>query len=78
MTLDCAARTADLTGFQSVRVGGAEGPRTRDDRLGWPIAPASLEAALADAVCDGQRPWPGPDAAGAEEAVAWGRARLEE
>ncbi len=78
MTIDCAARTADLTGFQSVRVGGAEGPRTQDGRPGWPIAPASLEAALAGAACDSERPSPRPDAASANEAVWQGRAWLEE
>lgn len=78
MTIDCKARTADLTGFQSVRVGGAEGPKTNDTGPGWPIASGSLETALAEAVCDGGRPMDRPDAADVAEAVRLGRAWLEE
>ena len=78
MTIDCKARTADLTGFQSVRVGGSEGPKTADAQPGWPIAPGSLEAALADAACDGERVLERPDVGNVAEAVELGRAWLEE
>lgn len=78
MTIDCKARTADLTGFQSVRVGGTEGPKTVDGQPGWPIAPASLEAALADVACEEKRPLEKPDAGSAAEAVRFGRAWLED
>lgn len=78
MTLDCRARTADQTGFTSIRTGGREGPPTTDTRPGWPIAPGSVEAALAEAVCDGGRPLERPDAGGVEEAVKLGRAWLAE
>ncbi len=76
MTIDCAARTADLTAFQSIRVGGVEGPRTEDSQPGRPIAAEGRDAALAAAVCDGKRPSPGPDAASVEDAVIQGRVWL--
>jgi hypothetical protein len=78
MDIDCGARTADLTGFQSIRVGGVEGPRTADARPGWPIAGGSLEAALADAACDGRYALERPAARDVSEAVRWGRAWLAE
>ena len=73
MALDCRARTADQTGFTSIRTGGREGPPTADTQPGWPIAPGSVEAALAAAACDGLRPLDRPDASDVEEAVRLGR-----
>ena len=78
MTIDCKARTADLTGFQSVRVGGSEGPKTVDAQPGWPIAPASLEAALAAAACGGKQVLERPDVGSVVEAVELGREWLED
>lgn len=76
--IDCASRTADETGFQSVQVGGAEGPRTADARPGWPIAPGSREAALAAAVCEGRYDTDRPATPDVAEAVRLGRAWLVE
>lgn len=76
MTIDCAARTADLTAFQSIRVGGVEGPRTADGQPGRPIAAEGRDAALEEVVCYGNRPSPRPDVASVEEAVLQGRAWL--
>lgn len=78
MTIDCKARTADLTGFQSVRVDGSEGPKTVDGQPGWPIAAGSLEAALAVVACDGGRPVDRADTASVTEAVRPGRQWLVE
>ncbi len=78
LDIDCRARTVDETGFQSVQVGGAEGPKTADNRPGWPIAPGSRDAALADAACDGRFAVDRPATADVAEAVRWGRAWLAE
>jgi len=77
MVIDCKTRTADMTGFQSVRVGGSEGPKTVDRQPGWPIAVGSLEAALAEAACDGKRVLERPDVASVAEAVTLGRGWLD-
>jgi len=77
MTIDCKARTADLTGFQSVRVGGTEGPKTVDGQPGWPIAAGSLDAVLADVACKGGQPLDRADAASVTEAVRLGRQWLD-